>query len=57
MIDGNGDEVTPPSIDATVTDEQLRDILPVVRYIVPIPASTIQRSQGKYSNKYGYTNS
>ncbi len=28
--------------------------LPVVRYILPIPQSVISRSQGAYSNAYGY---
>lgn len=54
LIDDNGNEITPPMPDASMTDEQLREILPVVRYIVPIPRSTISRSQGKYVNKYGY---
>ena len=34
-----------------------RTNLPVVRYILPIPQSVIDRSQGRYENKYGYTNS
>ena len=28
--------------------------LPVVRYILPFPASVIQRSAGAYQNYYGY---
>jgi len=47
----NGNEENPPtpSVDLTAND------LPVVRYILPIPSSEIARSQGKYTNKYGYT--
>lgn len=42
--------------DAAVSDEELARRLPVVRYILPIPTSTITRAQGKYVNKYGYSN-
>ena len=34
-----------------------RTNLPVIRYILPIPQSVIDRSHGRYENKYGYTNS
>ena len=32
------------------------DQLPPVRYILPYPNESIQRSQGQYKNYYGYTN-
>ena len=54
LIDVNGNEILPPVVDASVSDEELAAQLPVVRYIVPIPRTTIARSQGKYENKYGY---
>lgn len=31
-----------------------RTNLPVLRYILPIPRAVISRSQGQYTNKYGY---
>ncbi|MBD5270686.1 MAG: RagB/SusD family nutrient uptake outer membrane protein [Bacteroides sp.] len=54
LIDGNGNEISVPMPDSSVSDEELVKQLPVVRYIVPIPRTTIARSQGKYENKYGY---
>lgn len=36
--------------------EMTADKLPVVRYILPIPNSAIQRSGGTYKNYYGYAN-
>ena len=54
LIDGNGNEIAVPMPDSSISDEDLVAQLPVVRYIVPIPRSTIARSQGKYTNKYGY---
>lgn len=47
-----GDEYgyTPSPDLAKVPAEQL----PVVRYILPIPQSVISRSQGSYTNYYGY---
>ncbi|MDE6415977.1 MAG: RagB/SusD family nutrient uptake outer membrane protein, partial [Duncaniella sp.] len=57
LIDGNGNETSVPMPDSSISDEDLVKKLPVVRYIVPIPQSTVMRSQGKYVNKYGYTNS
>lgn len=40
--------------DVYAAGENFRDILPVVRYILPIPQSVINRSAGKYVNQYGY---
>jgi hypothetical protein len=37
-----------PSVVPTVEE------LPVVRYILPYPEETIQRSSGIYKNYYGY---
>ena len=34
-----------------------RKNLPVIRYILPIPQSVVDRSHGRYENKYGYKNS
>ena len=50
LMDNGNTKICPdPSENPTV------DELPVVRYILPYPASVIARSQGKYSNKYGYS--
>jgi len=49
MKDGKPSYCPDPSENPTV------DELPVVRYILPYPANEIARSQGKYVNKYGYS--
>ncbi len=49
MRNGNLDHCPDPSENPTV------DQLPVVRYILPYPASEIARSHGAYVNKYGYS--
>ncbi len=49
MKDGQATFCPDPSENPTV------DQLPVVRYILPYPAAEIARSQGKYVNKYGYS--
>lgn len=54
IVDGNGKDMNPPLPDPSISSEELAKQLPVVRYIVPIPRSTVARSQGKYVNKYGY---
>lgn len=47
----NGQEeiALPPSADMTSRD------IPVLRYILPYPSDVIARSQGKYVNKYKYS--
>ena len=47
LIRNGGLEQLPATIPSS-------DKLPPVRYILPYPNSVIQRSQGKYSNAYGY---
>lgn len=49
MRNGRLDNCPDPSENPTV------DQLPVVRYILPYPASEIARSHGAYVNKYGYS--
>jgi len=49
----NGNEPLAPAPDLNITKEQL----PVVRYILPIPQTEIDRSKGQYFNRYGYSGS